>query len=76
MFNVGGLVGSEHPMHLFHSKFQSGFELSHILQWERATGSQGSIRQPPLDGVVLEAHSARHNLSQPTYHNLTYSRIR
>lgn len=76
MFNVGGLVGSEHPMLLFHSKSQFGLELSQILQWERATGSQGSIRQPPSHDVVLEAHSARHNLSQPTYDNLTYSRIR
>lgn len=63
MSNVGRLVGSGHHMLLFHSKSPFGLDLRQILQWERATGSQGSKRQPPLDGVVLEAHSARHNLS-------------
>lgn len=63
MSNVGGLEGSGHPMLLFHSKSQFGLDLSQIVRWERATGSQGSTRQSPLDGVLLEAHSARHNLS-------------
>lgn len=63
MSKVGGLVGSGHPMLLFHNKSQFGLDLRQILQWERATGSQGSSRQPPLDGIMLEAHSARHNLS-------------